>query len=625
MQFHQIAPDVWLFNDSCNVYAVRGPQGFIIIDAGTGHWLNALDQLPGKVHALLLTHYFRDHSAGASLAAAQGIPVYAPEAEAHIHTNPLHHFSQRETWCIYDNNWDLFAPIAPTPLAGQLLDYTTITLAGLKIQILPAPGVTMTQSALAITLPSTSQRAVFCAEAIHSPGKLARIAPLQYNYNDLYGAFQCAWTAARLISHKPDALYPSLGKPITHAPIPALELLIQNLTTLCQDRPTLPPDLFAKIHEAPLKQISKHVYLDTSSWAFSWYIISDSGKALALDYGGFHPNHLRPAFAHRHTWRPVLHGMDWLKKQFGIDGIDTVLLSHFHDDHVAGVPLLQRLYNTKCWVPENFAPLMEHPEAHIFPCNWPVKLRIDKTLPLNQPFQWEEFTFNLWPMSGHTRFSALIGFEADGLRYAHTGDQYFFTKPGDNWAANTRAQNHVYRNGAFLDSYAHSGKAMLDWRPHVVLTGHAPAMFTDDAFFDHIKAWDTDFQSLHKLIMPLSDTDTHLEVDSWSGWAWPYRIHLPAPGQASFQATIRNPLPRDVTATLRLALPPGWSGPDVPLKLKARQEATATLHFHAATLCARQPIAIELLIDGQSYGQGIEAQVTVGPDTQLTCCPTPPL
>ncbi|MFQ5796697.1 MAG: MBL fold metallo-hydrolase [Candidatus Bipolaricaulia bacterium] len=67
-----------------------------------------------------------------------------------------------------------------------------------------------------------------------------------------------------------------------------------------------------------------------------------------------------------------MHSLDGLRKNFGIDRIDVVLVSHFHDDHVCGVPVLQRLFSTECWVAENFADLLEHPEAHCFPCTWPV-------------------------------------------------------------------------------------------------------------------------------------------------------------------------------------------------------------------------------------------------------------
>ncbi|HLY64318.1 MAG TPA: MBL fold metallo-hydrolase, partial [Chloroflexota bacterium] len=522
MFWSEVASGVWLFRDSCNVYALSGPEGLLIVNAGTGRWLQHLDELPASPAALACTHYFRDHSAGARAAADAGIPVYVPAGERAIFTDPVQHFRQRETYIIYDNLWDLYAPIEGVPVAGTLQDYDRTTLAGITVDVIPLPGVTITQIGLGFTLPD-GRRAVFCGEAIHSPGRIARVAPLQYNYNDLSGAVQCRFSTRLLRDDRSDLLLPSLGHPILDRADEAIALLEENLQRLVAVRGH---DLEAITRPLPLQRVTDHVWLDPRSVANTWYLISESGKALAIDYGyntitcGSWPGYPKPE-----RRRALLHGLDGLKQQLGIDRVDVVLVSHFHDDHVCGIPVLQRLHDTQCWAAENFADLLEHPEAHCFPCNWPMPSRVDRRLRLDEPFTWEEYTFQLHPMSGHTRFAALIGFEADGRRFAHTGDQYFFDKSFENnsFANNSRFQNHVYRNGALLNGYAQSGEWMLAWRPEVVLQGHQPAMFTDDAFFEHIAAWNRDYADLHRQIMPLGDDETHFDLDSWGGWIWPYR------------------------------------------------------------------------------------------------------
>ena len=70
MAWEQVLPNVMRFADSCNVYAIAGPDGVVIIDAGTGYWLDHVDELPAKPAAVLLTHHLRDHAAGAAQAAA---------------------------------------------------------------------------------------------------------------------------------------------------------------------------------------------------------------------------------------------------------------------------------------------------------------------------------------------------------------------------------------------------------------------------------------------------------------------------------------------------------------------------------------------------------------------------
>ena len=137
MNWGEVIPGVYRYQDSCNVYAVQGSEGMLVIDAGTGRWLDHLSELPAEPAALALTHYFRDHAAGAGPAAARGIPVYVPEHERAVLADPGQHFRARETYVIYDNLWNLFAPIEPVAVAGLLRDYDRMRLAGLEVEVIP--------------------------------------------------------------------------------------------------------------------------------------------------------------------------------------------------------------------------------------------------------------------------------------------------------------------------------------------------------------------------------------------------------------------------------------------------------------------------------------------------------
>jgi hypothetical protein len=279
---------------------------------------------------------------------------------------------------------------------------------------------------------------------------------------------------------------------------------------------------------------------------------------------------------------------------------------------VCGIPILQRLHGTECWAAENFADLLEQPEAHCFPCNWPVKAKVDRRLALDEEFTWEEYTFRLHPMSGHTRYSALIGFEADGKRFAHTGDQYFFNDGVTSFEGNRRAQNHVFRNGALIDGYEVSGKWMQEFRPDVVLQGHQPPMWTDAAFFKHISEWPKDYADLAGAIMPLGDDEVHFDLDSMGGWIWPYRTHLPVAAKFDIKVTVRNPYPDNATLVITPVLPPGWSADAVRIEASPRAECECVITVFPSGLCRRQPIAVELTANEKRFGQVAEALVTIG-------------
>ncbi len=225
-------------------------------------------------------------------------------------------------------------------------------------------------------------------------------------------------------------------------------------------------------------------------------------------------------------------------------------------------------------------------------------------------------------MSGHTRFASLIGFEADGKRFAHTGDQYFFMLPDGSWPDGadgpiarwddkTIFQNHVYRNGALLDGYTQSGDWLLAWRPDIVLTGHQRAMLTDPTFFDLVARWSDEYQVLHRRVMPLSDDAPHFNLDSWGGWIWPYRVTLVRPAPVTLTVTVRNPLPQPATLTVTLVGPDNWNGSSATVSAEPRAEVSAELQITPTTVCFLQPIAAELTVDGQPFGQIAEALISV--------------
>ena len=622
-----VLPGVEVFEDSCNVYAISGPEGTVFVNAGTGYWLDRVEARFKPPYTLLCTHYFRDHSAGAARASAMGMDIRVPWGEAEIFADPVQHFRGRENYIVYDNIWDQFSPITPANVTA-VHDYTMLDAAGLVFTVVPLPGVTPHHTGYALATPD-GRTAVFSGEAIHSPGRVARVAPYQYDYNDLGGAVNAHWSAGQLRHLGADALLPSLGTAMIGNCDAALAALQESLRALCDSRP-LEKALIPVADDDRLQRVTDHVWVEPHSEAASWYLISDSGKALVIDYGyrgGFGlntpfprgKNWQWPSYPMRSRRRALLHGIDSLKAEFGIDRIDVALISHFHDDHVAGVPTLRRMFGTECWAAENFATLLAEPEAHRFPCDWPEPLTIDRALPLDREFTWEEYTFRLAPMSGHTRFSALIMFEADGKRFAHTGDQHFFDPPrhdpdGGTWDGSRHTRNEVYRNGCFTDSFRDSAKALVDWRPDIIISGHQHAMYTDEGFFRLVTKWGEEFDRLHRRIMPLDDPASHFEADSWGGWLWPYRVHIAEGDAARLTVTVRNPLPEAAILVVRLTGPEGWQGEEITLEAGPRAEVSGAIAIRPNPAARRQPVAAELIVNGRSYGQVAEALVTVGGD-----------
>lgn len=274
-----------------------------------------------------------------------------------------------------------------------------------------------------------------------------------------------------------------------------------------------------------------------------------------------------------------------------------------------------------------FADLLESPDAHQFPCDNPFPIRVDRRVSDSQPANWHGIDFRFGAASGHTRFESLIGFEVDGIRYAHTGDQYgFITRAaferheadgptGDrisDWKQVVGANNHVYRGGAFLESFTQSAAWLKASRPDIVLSGHWPAFQTDQAFFDLVDEGARFYEDSHRRLMPLGADEIHFDVDSWGGWLWPYRLLLGEGETGTVRATVRNPYPQEAALEVRLVGPAGWTGTGATLTAPPRAEVSCELTITPDGPCRRRPIAIELVADGRPFGQVAEALVTVG-------------
>jgi glyoxylase-like metal-dependent hydrolase (beta-lactamase superfamily II) len=613
--WQRLEENVFIFRDSCNVYAVQGPEGVVLVNAGTGRAAEHLGGLgePGNV-TVLLTHHFRDHSDGAIRLHAAGAEVLGNYWDQEYYLDPEQHFRERQTWNSYDNRWDRFAPVRPLPVTGWMRDYETRRIAGLEWEVVPTPGVASGASSYVVTLPS-GRRLAFVGEVICGPGKVGRLAPLQYNYNDLSGAVNLWHSCNRLLAARPDRLLPSLGEPMDD-PAVAVAALKANLRRLDAVQPGFARNL-KDLSEDDIEEVLPHLYRSRDAEACTHFLVSDSGRVLSLDYGYNQAAAIMPDKHHLSSRRPLLHGLSGLRKRFGAERIDTVLVTHYHDDHVNGIPLLQRLFGTEAWAAERFADLLERPERYDRPCLWHEPIPVARRLPCGETFYWEGIPLTLYPMSGHTRFSTLVCFEVDGVRVAHTGDQLFF----DPWEVeeefNPAARlftNHVYKNGLELGCYRETLRYLKAFRPDLVLTGHTRPYRTNAAWYAAIERGARAFDEVHQALMPLGEEDVHFGAESQAAKLKPYRAHLPEGGTVVFEGWILNPLPTTEQAVARLVVPEGWASEPVTLEMgpRERKEFTIALTLPQGTRCRRQPVALDLTVDGRPFGQVTEALVTAG-------------
>jgi glyoxylase-like metal-dependent hydrolase (beta-lactamase superfamily II) len=224
---------------------------------------------------------------------------------------------------------------------------------------------------------------------------------------------------------------------------------------------------------------------DKASSAQTFYLISESGRAMAIDYGYRIP-YLVADKHHFSTRRPLLHGIKPLRDILGIEKIDVVIPSHIHDDHVCGVPLLQRLFGTKLWCAERYADLLKNPNSYNVQCIWPEAMKVHRSIPFEKEFQWEEYKFILHPSGAHTFYSAMIEFRVDGKTIVHTGDQQGFSNEINR--SDRFFHNYVYQNRLRREEMRDAARLLNTIKPDLIISGH----------WDTVKVTDEILRTLQK-------------------------------------------------------------------------------------------------------------------------------
>jgi glyoxylase-like metal-dependent hydrolase (beta-lactamase superfamily II) len=591
-----LSKNLFVFRDTCNVYILKESRSAVLIDFGSG---DVLAQLPAlgieHVHAVLMTHHHRDQGQGLARAVDAGIPVYVPHTEAELFRNVDVHWQARNVDDNYNVRQDRFSILEPIPITGTLEDYGSYPFGSLTFEIIPTPG--HTTGSISITVKLDGQRLAFTGDLIAAPGKVWSMAATQWTYNGVEGVAAGILSLLDMQERQPDMLLPSHGEPMRE-PHAAIDLLVERFKALLGLRGTQLGMLDRRAR--PYEPITPHLLRHTQSVANSYVLLSERGTAMIIDFGYEFETGL-PDGTDRASRRPWLYSLPVLKREFGVSRIDVALPTHYHDDHVAGINLLRRVEGAQVWAAEPFADILEQPKRYDLPCLWYEPIPVNRRLPLETSFQWEEYTFTLYPLPGHTRYAVAIAVEVDGKRVLISGDQY--------QGFDTPDPNYVYANRFEADDFARSAALYRELQPDLILTGHWMPLWTTTEYFDRLDTVGAKVEELHYNL--LLDGATNDDVIAR---LLPYQAEV-APGESiQFQIEVTNPFAQPAEAKLTLVLPSGWQQPN---DLPAFTIAPRATHTVAVTLPAppnfnarRARLAVDVTLNDTRYGQQAEALIT---------------
>jgi glyoxylase-like metal-dependent hydrolase (beta-lactamase superfamily II) len=598
--FEQVVPGVVRFRDTCNVYVLVAGADAVLVDAGSGAVLDHLPELGvARVTDVVVTHFHRDQVQGLPRLVAAGAQVWVPPFEEELVTGADERWRTRRLEHDYDLRQDRFALLEEVEVAGVVSEYRTRAYGGVELYALPTPGHTV--GSLTYLVDRDGRRLAFSGDLVHGDGRVWSLAATQWSYSGIEGLAATFFSCGVLERAAPDVLLPSHGDPVEE-PAPALTRARGRLEALARMRLEEPWPL-QDLLERPWAEVTPHLLRNRISFANSYALLAEAGAALLVDFGYDTATGLTPQ-TDRTASRPVLWPLDVLRAERGIERIDAVVVTHYHDDHVAGLELLRELHGAEVWAPANVAPVLEHPERYDLPCLWHEPIRVDRVLPLEEPVTWHEYALTPYALPGHTLYAAAFAFEADGRRVLAIGDQH-------TTGSDAAILNYQYRNRYRVGDFVRTAELYRALRPELLVSGHWRQQEVTEEWLDRFHADAQRLEELHRELLP---EDVDFGAEGFGARIEPYRSTVAAGEPLRLEVAVRNPFDRSERAVVRLVVPSGWREPPAQ-EVELEPLGDATLVFDVATdgvqPVRRARVAADLTVGETAFGQQAEAVVDV--------------
>jgi glyoxylase-like metal-dependent hydrolase (beta-lactamase superfamily II) len=605
----RISDNLYSFEDTCKVYVVRDGSRAVLVDFGSG---KILDHLPAlgitKVDWILHTHHHRDQCQGDFKAVERGIPIAVPAHERHLFADAENFWRNRRVFHLYYVRNDFNTITENIPVSRALADYSTFRWGTTDFFVLPTPGHTL--GAVTLVAAIDGRKVAFSGDLMHAPGKIQNLYDTQVNYGGAEGIDFGIYSLARLRELRPEMLCPSHGEPLKD-PDAGMQETIRRLTDYYRFQTGSDPVETFRPYAVSPHLIAHH--LTTSSF---YAIVSNSGKAMFIDYGsasGLHFGNFERATATTDRIRFVEHSIDHLKREYGMKSVDVAMPSHMHDDHMNGFPHLARHHGTQVWCYENMVDIFQNPRGHNLGCTLGEPFKVARSFRHGEKFRWEEFEFEITHSPGHTEYQMALFVTIDGNRVAFTGDAFFPNPRNDG----TLRHSLIFRNHVENDSHMKSIRNLIAHEPTMIAPGHGKPYPVDRAIMEATEKKFHQQQRLFTDVLPEGEP-VNLGLDPSWVHIYPYQMLLRPGARQSAEVRVQNYKPTAMKIEVALVAPAEWKvEPDVlkfevPANGKAARQFSLTLPKDWAAPAPRLAIAADVVADGKYLGQITEAVADIG-------------
>lgn len=438
----QLAADLRLHRfgeESGTLLLVRGGRA-LMVDCHDADAADAIDAagLP-RPDAILHTHVQPEHCAQGD--AFPEASVYVPRGAEELAGDPEAYRRRIDTTWDDPEAWGetrgaepygiagcvtRLPPPTPLNVAGSLAAGDRVPLADLELEVVALPGHTAEAIGLVVR-DGDRPVAVFVGDLLRHPGALVNFYDLESGYA-VTRLPELPDTLRRVAGIGADVLIPATGPPIHDGPAAArglarrIEAYLDTLRTPpapSPDRATVEP----RRRVAGFHELLPGVY-QNESMGNVIVLVDERGRGLVVDPGPC-------AFGQSDAGDRFVESLDRLAEATDppMRCVDTVLITHFHGDHIDMVPRLRERHPGLCVVTwERVADVIERPESFPYACRLPwyglgvERVAVDRRVGLGATLSWHGTPIEVLHLPGHCYVHAGFLLDFRGKRLAITGD-----------------------------------------------------------------------------------------------------------------------------------------------------------------------------------------------------------
>lgn len=571
-QLQRLSESLYVVKDACNVYVFKRNGRALLIDSGEGAVLECLKELGiEQVDWVLQTHSHRDQCGATAELAQRGAKVAAPEAEARLFRDVSSFWDNFDLFIRYSYKPDTYQPRENIPLDLVLADNDSLTWQGITFRCLTTAG--HTEGSASYLAEIDGCKVAFTGDMIHSPGKLWNLYSFDYRYWD--GGFKGITLNLagldKVLAAGARTFLPSHGVRMDD-PAAAVAALRDNLSRLYDLEPLPEPSERPQAQNAPQKRwtrVSEHLYHVKYT---SFVLLSADSSALFYDYYALADSR---GYEHFDSIIPLC-------RDLGVKRVDLIIPSHFHEDHLRGIPDLVQRSGAKVWVFENLVDILENPSRYNLPCLAPERIKADRVLHEGEKIRWKEYEFTVLHFPGQTMYHQAMCGMVDGKKVMFMGDSDVYDLNDPNLFRRNQKLHGIstFLNYYLLEpgqGYLKAIRQLIGYNPELLLYSHSGAKPGNmEIYRANLEAM-SKRRELAAAVLP--QADPNIGFDPNRVHFYPYSLEISEGKEFETEVIFRNHLPEAVETAISLSVPEGWivEPPEIHLNTSAKAESGA--HF----------------------------------------------